>query len=145
MSRYRELVKKAMDKGEEEELWDIGDKMAEKLKKKHPEMYDEFMQELECLAYKIPVEEAEEIVRDMRPKGQYWTMSQVKEIIKSEGINTDDLVNWYLVMNMVYNDYCDTAKAYGLQGDEKFFFSLAKDFIDDPDAKPFKVEKYFCD
>ena len=48
-------------------------------------------------------------------------------------------------MNMIYNDYCDTAKLYNLQNDPEFFFSLARDFIEDPDAKPLKVEKYFLD
>lgn len=46
-------------------------------------------------------------------------------------------------ISMVYNDYYDTAKTFGLQNDPEFYFSLAKDFIDDPNAKPLKVEKYF--
>lgn len=144
MGKYRELISKAIEKGNEDEAWEIADNMMEHLKKKHPEMFEELMEDLECLAYKIPAEEAEQIVRTMRPKGQNWSLQQVKDLIRAKGIN-GDAVNWYLVMNMCYNDYYDTAKAYGLQGDEEFFFCLAKDFIEDPDAKPYKVEKYFCE
>lgn len=144
MARYRELVVKAMEKGAEEEAWELADEAMEKLHRKWPDLYDELMKDLECLAYKISPEEAMQIVKSMRPKGQYWSMQQVKDMCREHGVDKD-IVNWYLVLNMVYNDYCGTAKAFGLQGDEDFFWSLAKDFIEDPDAKPFKVEKYFLD
>lgn len=144
MARYRELVVKAMEKGAEEEAWELADEAMEKLHRKWPDLYDELMEDLECLAYKIPAEEAMQIVKAMRPKGQNWSMQQVKDLCREHNIDKD-IVNWYLVLNMVYNDYCGTAKAFGLQGDEEFFWSLAKDFIEDPDAKPLKVEKYFLD
>lgn len=144
MGKYRELVSKAMEKGNAEEAWEIADNMMEHLKKKHPEMFEELVEDLERLAYKIPAEEAEQIVRAMRPKGQNWSLQQVRDLLRSKGIE-GNCVNWYLVMNMCYNDYYDTAKLFGLQSDEEFYFSLAKDFIDDPDAKPYKVERYFCD
>ncbi len=144
MGRYRELITKAIDKGSEEEAWTLADEVMEKLHKKHPDMYEELMDDLECLAYKIPTEEAMQIVKAMRPKGQNWSMQQVKDLCREHGIDKD-IVNWYLVLNMMYNDYYGTAKAFGLQGDEEFYFCLAKDFIEDPDAKPFKVEKYFLD
>jgi hypothetical protein len=44
---------------------------------------------------------------------------------------------------MCYNDYYNTAKHYGYAGDAEFYYCLAKDFIEDVDADPFKVEKYF--
>lgn len=144
MHKYCKLIMKAVEKGEGEEAWRIAEDMMTKLERKDPALYDATMEELEKLAYKIPREEAEQIVRNMRPKGQYWSYNQIVEVCKSKGI-TKCFVNWYLVMNMVYNDYCNTAKMYGLQNDVDFFFSLAKDFIDDPDAKPMKVEKYFLD
>lgn len=82
------------------------------------------------------------IVRNMRPQGQVWTYDQVEELVKTKGI-TDCFVDWYLVMNMCYNDYYNTAKIYGLQNDANFYFNLAKDFIEDPDASPNKVSMYF--
>ena len=144
MGRYCELMTKLLDKGVEDEVWTISEDMLNKLARKDPMMFDEYIEKLEHLAYRIPKDEAERIVRAMRPKGQYWSYTQVYDLVKSKGV-TGDCVNWYLVMNMVYNDYCATAKHFGLQNDVEFFYHLAKDFIEDPDAKPMKVEKYFLD
>lgn len=144
MGRYCELMTKLIDKGVGDEVWTISEDMLNKLSRKDPMMYDEYIDKLERLAYRIPKDEAERIVRAMRPKGQYWSYTQVMDLVKSKGV-TGDWVNWYLVMNMVYNDFCATAKHFGLQNDVEFFYHLAKDFIEDPDAKPMKVEKYFLD
>lgn len=144
MGRYCELMTKLLDKGVDDEVWTISEDMLNKLARKDPMMFDEYMDKLEHLAYRIPKDEAERIVRAMRPKGQYWSYTQVMDLVKSKGV-TGDWVNWYLVMNMVYNDFCATAKHFGLQNDVEFFYHLAKDFIEDPDAKPMKVEKYFLD
>lgn len=144
MGRYCELMTKLLDKGVDDEVWTISEDMLNKLSRKDPMMFEEYIAKLEHLAYRIPKDEAERIVRSMRPKGQYWTYAQVMDLAKSKGI-TGDWTNWYLVMNMVYNDFCTTAKHFGLQNDVEFFYHLAKDFIEDPDAKPMKVEKYFLD
>lgn len=112
------------------------------LRKSDPERYRELSAHLEGLAYHISEDEAQNIVRHMEPKGQHWSYNQVKDFVNSQGIDTN-YTHWYLVMNMVYNDFCNTAKQYGLQNDTNFYFSLAKDFIFDPDAHPYKVEKYF--
>ena len=144
MGRYCELMTKLIDKGVGDEVWTISEDMLNKLSRKDPMMFDEYIDKLERLAYRIPKDEAERIVRAMRPKGQYWSYTQVMDLVRSKGV-TSDWVNWYLVMNMVYNDFCATAKHFGLQNDVEFFYHLAKDFIEDPDAKPMKVEKYFLD
>ena len=144
MGRYCELMTKLIDKGVGDEVWTISEDMLNTLARKDPMMFDEYIDKLEHLAYRIPKEEAERIVRAMRPKGQYWSYTQVYDLVKSKGV-TGDWVNWYLVMNMVYNDFCATAKHFGLHNDVEFFYHLAKDFIEDPDAKPMKVEKYFLD
>lgn len=144
MGRYCELMTKLLNKGVEDEVWTISEDMLNKLSRKDPVMFEEYIEKLEHLAYRIPKDEAERIVRAMRPKGQYWTYTQVMDLVRSKGV-TGDCVNWYLVMNMVYNDFCATAKHFGLHNDVEFFYHLAKDFIEDPDAKPMKVEKYFLD
>ena len=144
MGRYCELMTKLLNKGVDDEVWTVSEDMLNKLSRKDPVLFDEYIEKLEQLAYRIPKDEAERIVRNMRPKGQYWTYTQVMDLVKSKGI-TGDWTNWYLVMNMVYNDFCATAKHFGLHNDVEFYYHLAKDFIEDPDAKPMKVEKYFMD
>lgn len=100
---------------------------------------------MQQVAYKITLPEAENCVKAMHPAGQHWSYKQVKEYLATKGM-TDRLTDYYLVMNMVYNDYQRTAQTFGLQSDVEFYFSLARDFIEDVDAKPFKIERYFeCD
>jgi hypothetical protein len=45
---------------------------------------------------------------------------------------------------MTYNDFSRTARQYNLDIPE-FYFDLSTDFINDPDAKKHKVQKYFLD
>lgn len=144
MGKYKELALRAIDNDAGEEAWVLADEFICEVAQREPRMYEEFICRLEKLAYRISKEKAEMIVKSMQPKGQYWNFQQVKEFAKEHGV-TGDWIDWYLVMNMVYNDYCDTAKLYNLQNDPEFFFSLARDFIEDPDARPLKVEKYFLD
>ena len=125
-----------------EQIDDIICQAYDTLERIDPRTYQHLTSQLETIAYSIDREDAETIVRNMRPKGQMWSFEQVKEFVKSRGIS-DRWVDWYLVMNMSYNDYYNTAKLYGHQNDEEFYFNLAKDFIDDPDADPHKVAKYF--
>lgn len=142
MEKYCKLVMKAIDKGYGDEAWEVADTAMARLERADPVAYEDTMHSLEKLAYKISKDEAEQIVRSMRPKGQAWSYQQVVDAVKERGV-TSDFCNWYMVMNMVYNDFMNTARAYGMQNDVDFYFSLAKDFIEDPDAKPLKVEKYF--
>lgn len=110
--------------------------------KENPALFKEFNTAMEEVAYSIDSATAEQIVRKMEPYGQYWSMSAITDYLKTKGV-TERLTDYYLVMNMMYNDYYETASAYGLQKNVDFFFSLAKNFIEDRDAKPHKVAKYF--
>lgn len=97
---------------------------------------------MQHVAFQITPAEAEAHVKAMRPSGQHWTCKQIKEYLATKGI-TSHINDYYLVMNMAFNDYHRTAQAYGLQNDADFYFSIARDFIEDPDAKPYKIERYF--
>lgn len=141
---YKEIIKMLRKKNIDwEKVEEVTCQAFEALKSSDPRTYANLMDWLETLAYSIDKEHAEEIVRNMRPKGQMWTCDQVKQFVESKGIK-ENYVDWYLVMNMCYNDYYSTAKIYGLQNDVEFYYNLAKDFIEDPDAEPHKVARYFC-
>lgn len=142
MGKYKELVDKITRKDLEEEALCIMSEFMDMLCKDYPDLYEDAMCKLEKLAYKISKDEAENIVGRMSPRGQYWSYNQAKEFVQSHGI-TDNWIDWYLVLNMAYNDYYNTAKTFGLQNDPEFYYNIARDFIEDPDAKPLKVEKYF--
>ena len=70
-------------------------------------------------------------------------MDKVKSYIASKGIDHNQCIHYYVVMNMMYNDYIRTAEAFGQKDNPDFYFLLAKNFINDPDGADFKVEKYF--
>lgn len=144
MSEYLELMEKLQEKPEPpwEEIGKVEEKAWTMLKSLSPKEYSILIDKLEDLCYAIELPEAEMIVKAMRPKGQMWTYAQIEDYVEQKGVE-DDYVNWYLVMNMVFNDYYNTARKYNLQNDTEFYYCLAKDFITDPDGSRHKVEKYF--
>lgn len=54
-----------------------------------------------------------------------------------------DCTKWeyYVAVNAMYSDYCETAKKMGMDKPE-FYAMLAKDFLKDKDAKPHKLRNY---
>ena len=115
--------------------------MADFLKDNFPEKYRDYVKKAEQVAYQIEPEEAVRIVQGMIPYGQRWSREDIAEYLRGKGIN-DHVTEYYLVMNMMVNDYSRTAKIIG-QDDADFYFNLAYDFINDEDAKPDKIAKYF--
>ena len=101
-------------------------------------------EQMEKLAYRLTPSEAENIVRNMRPRGQNWSMQQVSDYLAGVDPSADSLY-YYIAMNMAYNDYASTAKVFGLQNSVEFYYNIAKDFINDVDAKPYKLEKFFSE
>lgn len=144
MGKYDELAALAVERGQHDDVRMILSNAMEHIREVDSPYYSTVMSQLEALAYRIPLADAERIVKSMRPRGQNWSYEQVKDYIASKEIE-DNCVAWYLVLNMVYNDYYETAKTFGFQNDVEFYFSLARDFINDPDGRPYKVEKYFAD
>lgn len=144
MSRHAELVRAIADeeKASMEDLLDIEDKAWNTLKYTNDKAYRELLEELEDLYYKIDKTEAQEIVRGMRPYGEYWSYDTVKNYLAQKG-QSNLIEEFYIAMNMARNDYMETAKAYGAEDDPEFYFRIAKDFIMDEDAKPHKLAKYF--
>lgn len=140
---YSEIVSRLMEnQGDIEQVSIVSDKAMKRLKDVDPVFYEDVMYELEEMYYCIDEDDAVEIVRRMRDRGEVWSISTIKNYLAEKGITTD-IVKWYLVMNMVANDYQHTADQF-ISGDKTdFYFSLAKDFVTDVDGKPFKVEKYF--
>jgi hypothetical protein len=123
------------------EVTDALSDMMHTVKDRLPEVYKETMYCLEEIAYRITPEEARQIVKGMRPYGQKWDYDTIKAFLATKGITA--VCKYYLCMNMYYNDSHDTAEMVGRGEDPEFYFSLAKDFINDIDGKDFKVEKYF--
>lgn len=52
-----------------------------------------------------------------------------------------DPYEWYVALNAMYSDHCETARKFGMDKPE-FYAYLAKDFLMDKDAGPHKLRKY---
>ena len=140
---YEEIIDRIADRELDWEcVHEIVGEGLEMLKRENRTAFEGIMARLEDYAFSIDEEEATQIVRDMSPKGEHWTMEEVRNFVNSKGIY-DKIIWWYMVMNMCYNDYWHTAEIFGHGDDVNFFYEMAKDFINDPDAKPHKVEYYF--
>ena len=87
---------------------------------------------------KILTEEmAHEWVESMQPLGEKWSMYDTTSVAEQYGIRLDPL-SWYVVMNMMINDYRDTI------GDNlDLAVGLAKDWLNDKDSVEHKLYCYY--
>lgn len=65
-------------------------------------------------------------------KGPHWTMEQVKQVMSQKNWQEDPIRAW-VVMNMMYSDYCAAAKKVNANTVD-FYVNMAKAFLDDKDA-----------
>lgn len=73
--------------------------------------------------------------------GPHWTMEQTEQARKQRGIECDPL-RFYVTMNMMYSDYCKAAEKVSANSMD-FYAYMSKAFLDDKDAQPDKLERYY--
>ena len=73
--------------------------------------------------------------------GGHWTMEETERTRKQWNIDCRPLA-FYAAMNMMYSDYCKAAENANVHGVE-FYAHMAKAFLDDKDAKPDKLARYY--
>lgn len=95
---------------------------------------------------KLTHETAEEWMHGLKNEdgttGPHWSLEQAKQVMAQKGVTGEPLEFW-VVMNMLYSDYCKALKKYGMGDKLDLYVDLAKAFIDDKDAGEGKVGKYF--
>lgn len=128
------------DRGKMEAMNSLYYEMADYIGTVNPSLYKDFCERAEGILYNISEEEAEMLVREMRPYGEHWTMDDVSNYVSSRGMEPS--CEYYLAMNMAFNDYRNTAQMMGIDTPD-FYFNIANDFINDVDGKSHKIEKYF--
>lgn len=72
--------------------------------------------------------------------GEKWKPEQIEQLRQTM---CPECAKWefYVAINAMYSDYCETAKKMGIDKPE-FYAYLAKDFLKDKDAKPHKLRRY---
>ena len=110
-------------------------------KESHPlaEKYDDLICEM---LYYIDDQEAEHIVKNMKPYGEVYSIENIESTLEKNGINHENTIDYYLDMNMFYNDFKAYPESKRLDVNE-FCFEMSKMFINDIDAPKHKTEKYF--
>lgn len=85
--------------------------------------------------YKVNDELAHDIVKDMKPLGEYWTKEQIIGVVG----NISDIDSVYLVMNSLANDYKDVISL----DDVDAYVKMTDAWINDIDGHENKVWWYF--
>lgn len=137
----REWIEEIVENGSKEdmeELTDILIKSVKKLEKYDPECYTKMKMKIYKLAYGTDFTEeiGKDIVSKMKPYGEHWNLAQTSEVKNQYGLSDIDEVDFYIVMNMTYNDYHD------MFGENlEMYVKFTKLFIQDEDVVD-KVFKY---
>ena len=122
-----------------EELSNMLDDLICDLKEEKPKLYKKYKDELYEIANgKILNEEmAYKWVNNMKPVGEHWTIEETTNAMKQMGYNLNN-IDFYVVANMMYNDYYDLVKE-----DEELALKLSYMWLNDEDSVKGKLYEYY--
>lgn len=90
-------------------------------------------------------EKAQKWTRHMKnadgSSGEHWTYEQTEQVRKREAAEGDP-AEFYATMNMLWSDYGEVARKFGVDKPE-FWAELSEAFLVDEDAAPEKLERYY--
>lgn len=138
-----DYVEKIIDNGNVEDmhkLSEILEDVMEALEKYDEDCYKEYEMELYKMAYGSTLSKrmAEEIVNNMKPYRMRWSIEETRKIQDEYGLDNIKPVDFFVVINSAYNDYKDI-----FEENIEMYVRFTNDFINDEDASPDKVFKYF--
>lgn len=141
--KIKKYIEKIGENKKIEDMQELGDMLADLIymtKESHPEIYEKYKMKLYTMAYGEVLTEdmAKDIVKEMQPSGEHWNIEQTTEVKNQYGLNAISPVDFYVVMNMSWNDY---REVFG--DDLDMYVKYSKAFIEDEDAKKGKVFIYF--
>lgn len=134
-----DIIYSNSDKERMEEMNEVYYRMADYIKEADPDKYRNFVYEAECVAFEYDKDDAEECVHKMKPYGEHWTHEDVRNYLMDKDVG-ENICDYYVAMNMAYNDYKRTAEKYGMDKVE-FYYDIAHDYIHDIDGGKYKVAK----
>lgn len=91
---------------------------------------------------KSQLEEAQSIVKCMKPIGEKYTYDFVDSALSDRDLEEADIIDYYLTMNMFYNDYKMVFEKYNMNNKD-IILDFTEAFINDEDGPKYKTEKYF--
>lgn len=140
--KIRHYIDTIVEKGKQEDMEELSDMLTEiieSMKEHHHDKYEHYKMCLYELAYGHVVSEemGEDWVRDMKPIGKHWTIEDTTNAMNNLGYNFDKN-SFYIVANMMYNDYYNIVK-----DDDTLALKMAHDWLSDEDAKEDKLYCYW--
>jgi len=75
-------------------------------------------------------------------KGPHWSIEQVKQVMAQKNLSLDPW-EFYAALNAMYSDFSKALKKHGVGDKLDLYVDLAKAFIEDPDAMPDKLARYW--
>lgn len=140
--KIRDYINKIVINGKQddmEELSNMLDDLICDLKEEKPKLYKKYKDELYEIANgKILNEEmAYKWVNNMKPVGEHWTIEETTNAMKQMGYNLNT-IDFYVVANMMYNDYYDLVKE-----DEELALKLSYMWLNDEDSVKDKLYEYY--
>lgn len=135
-------IRKIVDEGDQREMEKLSDILSEVIdliKDYDEDAYRRYKLCLYKMAYgnRLTKDMAEEIVDNMEPVGEKWTLHEVEQLQRDYGLDNIDTIEFYAILNMSYNDFRDV---FGDNLDMYIRYTQA--FINDEDARPGKVTIY---
>lgn len=76
-----------------------------------------------------------------KPTGGRWTWDQTSAVMAERGLRYPP-ADWYAVLNMLYSDYGPLLAKHGPK-ELDAYVEMARAFLDDPDAAPNKMSRYY--
>ena len=137
----RKYIEKIGENRNIEDMNKLGDMLSEiiyEMKDSHPQLYKKYKTKLMGMAYNYQVDKelAHEIVENMKPFGEHWTIEEVSKVLANDTHNLEEM---YVVLNSLYNDYSSILG----NDDTNVYIKMAHAWLDDEDAKEHKFWKYF--
>jgi hypothetical protein len=134
-----------LNKVSREDLEEMIESLMEDIESDCPDLAKKYKAELEEYIYCISMNQAHEIVHKMLPYGEKFSYDLVEQFLanKEPGLEESDIIDYYLVMNMFYNDYKECFDKYSNLNQKDIYYDFSRAFIHDKDAPKYKTEKYF--
>lgn len=141
--KIREMLGIIIERGKVEDMYKLNDMLEElicDLKEQKPKLYKEYKMKLYELAYGnvILEDKAKEIVENMKPYKEHFSMENAREIKENYSIK-HSVSDIYLVANSLYNDYYEI-----LEENNDLYAKMTKLWLNDADSVEDKVFQYFC-
>ena len=98
----------------------------------------------ETQGFTLPMAKAwtEKMENEDGTRGPHWSIEQAKQLMSQRSLTYDPNIFW-VALNMIYSDYVKVAKKFGVGDKIDFYVDMAKAFLDDKDAGPDKLAKYY--